>query len=188
MPLNVYDFDGTIYKGDSTADFYKFCVKRHPLALIALPGAGIYFFAYKLGLCSKTRFKEVFYRFLRHIPDAESALSAFWVAHEGGIQDWYLQKKRQTDIIISASPEFLLEPVCKKLGVTLIASRVDRRTGETQGENCRGAEKVKRLNEAAPGCEIEEFYSDDLSDAPLAELAKSAFIVKGGSIVPWSNK
>ena len=185
MPLNVYDFDGTIYNGDSTADFYKFCVKRHPLALLSLPGAGAYFFAYKLSLCSKTRFKEVFYRFLRHIPDIEAALSAFWEARESGIQDWYLEKKQQTDIIISASPEFLLEPICQKLGVTLIASRVDRRTGKTRGENCRGQEKVKRLYEAAPGCEIGEFYSDDLSDAPLAALAKSAFLVKDGVIAPW---
>ena len=27
--MNVYDFDKTIYYGDSTADFYLFCLKRH---------------------------------------------------------------------------------------------------------------------------------------------------------------
>ena len=28
--MNVYDFDGTIYDGDSTFDFYKYCMKKHP--------------------------------------------------------------------------------------------------------------------------------------------------------------
>ena len=27
--MNVYDFDKTIYDGDSTADFYLFSLKRH---------------------------------------------------------------------------------------------------------------------------------------------------------------
>lgn len=27
--MNVYDFDKTIYDGDSTADFYIFSLKRH---------------------------------------------------------------------------------------------------------------------------------------------------------------
>lgn len=26
--MNVYDFDETIYDGDSTVDFYKYCLRR----------------------------------------------------------------------------------------------------------------------------------------------------------------
>ena len=26
MKVNIYDFDGTIYDGDSTLDFYMFCL------------------------------------------------------------------------------------------------------------------------------------------------------------------
>ena len=28
--MNVYDFDGTIYDGDSTVDFYVFALKKKP--------------------------------------------------------------------------------------------------------------------------------------------------------------
>ncbi len=28
--MNVYDFDGTIYSGDSTIDFYLFCLRKQP--------------------------------------------------------------------------------------------------------------------------------------------------------------
>ena len=30
MRIDVYDFDGTIYDGDSTVDFTRFCLRRHP--------------------------------------------------------------------------------------------------------------------------------------------------------------
>lgn len=32
--VNVYDFDGTIYDGDSTIDFYKFCLKKYKNMLV----------------------------------------------------------------------------------------------------------------------------------------------------------
>ena len=28
--MNIYDFDGTLYAGDSTMDFLKFSLKKHP--------------------------------------------------------------------------------------------------------------------------------------------------------------
>ena len=35
--MNIYDFDGTIYNGDSTIDFWLFTLKRHPSALLMIP-------------------------------------------------------------------------------------------------------------------------------------------------------
>ena len=37
MRIDVYDFDGTIYDGDSTVDFTLFCLRRHPGVLAGLP-------------------------------------------------------------------------------------------------------------------------------------------------------
>lgn len=28
--MNVYDFDGTVYRGDSTVDFWLFCLRKKP--------------------------------------------------------------------------------------------------------------------------------------------------------------
>ena len=36
-----------------------------------------------------------------------------------------------------------------------------------------------------PNTQIDKFYSDSLSDTPLAELARAAFLVKGSQILPW---
>ncbi len=61
--MNVYDFDKTIYDGDSTADFYLFSLKRHKIILLLAPsllGAFLKFYLFKKG--SKTDFKQVMYR------------------------------------------------------------------------------------------------------------------------------
>ena len=64
--MNVYDFDGTIYAGDCTLDFWKFCAKNNPKVLVALPGALIACLQFKLGVKSREQFKERFYHFLRY--------------------------------------------------------------------------------------------------------------------------
>ena len=35
--INVYDFDKTIYNGDSTIDFYLFCLKKKFSIILLLP-------------------------------------------------------------------------------------------------------------------------------------------------------
>ena len=179
--MNVYDFDETIYHGDSTRDFYFFCLKENKRILKYLPMQGYEFIKFAFGRITKTQFKEKFYSFLKSISDIDSAVLKFWQGHEKNLKGWYLDQKREDDLIISASPEFLLTPICKKLGVKLIASRVDKFTGITEGENCWGEEKVNRFY-AAGGGKIDEFYSDSLSDTPLALLADRAFIVTGNNL------
>lgn len=184
--MNAYDFDKTIYSGDSTADFYLFSLKRHKRILLCAPsllGAALRFYVFKKG--GKTQFKEVMYRFLRCC-DTMRDVSDFWEKNSGKIKAYYLNRQKADDVIISASPEFLLEPICEKLGVEhLIASRVDPKTGLYSGENCHGAEKVRRFREKFGDCEIEEFYSDSHSDDPMARLAKKAWMVKGESLTEW---
>jgi hypothetical protein len=186
--MNIYDFDGTIYGGDSTVDFFFFCLRHYPRTWRSLIKIlwGVVLFC--LHVISKTAFKERFFSFLCYLPDTETAVSAFWNTHERKIKTWYLSQKKQSDIIISASPEFLLKPICNKLGVRLIASRVDSATGRYTGINCHGAEKVRRLAEATGITEAEAFYSDSLSDQPLANIAAQAFFVRKDRISPWKNE
>ena len=116
----------------------------------------------------------------------DALVAAFWETHINRIKPWYLQQKREDDVIISASPEFLLSPVVEgQLGLKLMASRVDPHTGKYTGKNCHGEEKVRRLNEALPDCRIDQFYSDSNSDLPLARLARRAFKVRGNRVTEW---
>ncbi len=185
--MNCYDFDNTIYRGDSSCDFYRFCLGRYPKMMRHWPVQACAFMRhYVLHRISKTQMKEVFYRYFQDLPDMEAALSDFWERAIQKIQPFYTAQKQPDDVIISASPEFFLRPACERLGLSgLIASRVDLTTGRYAGENCHGEEKVRRFLALYPNATVEAFYSDSLSDTPMARLAERAYLVKGTAIESW---
>ena len=185
--VNVYDFDNTIYNGDSTADFIIYSLKKHPKIFVTFPEtfkAFIKFYVLKKG--SKTQFKEVLYRLLKYC-DTEKDVHEFWETHMKNIKKWYLDSKKENDVIISASPEFLLKIPCENLGIKyLMASRVDPHTGLYDGENCHGEEKVRRFYEKfSENIQVDNFFSDSYSDTPLAKISSKSYIVKGNKLLDW---
>ena len=181
--MNVYDFDGTIYNGDSSVDFWLFCSRRNPSVFFrCLPrlikGAALY----ALGRIPKEAWKEKFFSFLNYMPADETLVRSFWETHFRRIKKWYLDRKQGNDLIISASPVFLLSPVSKRLGVSLIASEVDPETGRFSGRNCSGDEKVRRFRLACPNESVDEFYTDSRKDLPMAGLAARAYLVRGNTV------
>ncbi len=187
--MNVFDFDKTIYKDDSTVDFYFFTLKRHPSVVLYAPILIWSAILWGLGIYNKTQFKENFYKFLKVIKDIDSELESFWDINQDKIKDFYLRIKKEDDVVISASPEFLLKPICNRLGINyLYASRVDKKTGKYDGENCWGEEKVKRFYEAfGEDKKINCFYSDSLSDTPLAKISDESYIVAGDKLILWNE-
>lgn len=187
--MNTYDFDKTIFYPDSSACFYKFCLKHHSKAVIkTLPKTIIKAGKYALGKVDTKELKEQLFSFLSEIEDIDNVVNTFWEKNFNGIGKWYLEQKQKDDIIISASPYFLLEPVCRKLGVRLIATPMDKTTGKINGYNCHDSEKVRRFYEEYPGAHTENFYSDSLSDSPMAEIADKAFLVTKHKLSPWPTK
>ena len=185
--MDIYDFDGTLYRGDSTADFLKWCARRHPRVIATLPRTGIAAAAcFGAHVIDKTRFKGSLYRFLTRVPDIESEVDRFWRSHEHLIAGPC--NPQPGDLVISASPEFLLRGVCERRGLELIASQVDPHTGCTLGPNCSGNEKITRLHEQYPDARVERFFSDSHNDAPLARLAEEAYWVEieKGTLTSWT--
>lgn len=187
--MNVYDFDKTIYDGDSTFNFYKFCLKKKPWLIFRLWRVIAPFTKYLLGKGTKTAFKEKIFQSFQPKIDSEKYLSEFWKTNVKKIKKFYLDTQRDDDIIISASPYFLVKPCIDMLGIKyLYASNVDEKTGKYTGINCHGEEKVRRFEEAGfLRDDIEEFYSDSLSDSPLAEISKKAFVVSGEKLTDWKE-
>ncbi len=122
------------------------------------------------------------------IGDVDAAVAAFWEKNFRRVKTWYFQTHRDDDVVISASPEFLIRPACERLNIRyVLGSPVDKRTGRFFGKNCHGAEKVRRFREIWPDAQIDEFYSDSYSDSPLAELARKAWLVKGDQRLEWNK-
>lgn len=185
VKINLYDFDGTIYDGDSTFDFIKYTFKKYPKSMLHIPIIIHNSIKYVLHIQGKTKMKEKFYGIFKYIDDMDKHLENFWDSHEKNIMSYYLDKKdHSNDIIISASPEFLLKPISKRLKVKyLIASRVDKKTGITDGLNCHDVEKVRRLEEVYDDFVVLETYTDSIkSDTPILMLANRQYVVKHNKV------
>ena len=182
--INVYDFDNTIYNGDSTLDFYFYCLKKNPKIIFLIFIQIFGFIMYKLHIKNKEFFKEKFFVFLNKFNNIDKLVNDFWNKKEKNIKKWYLNQKKDSDVIISASPEFLLKPICNKLKVNLIASDVDKKNGKFKTKNCYGKEKVNRFKKEC-NKKIDSFYCDSKSDRYIAKYAKKAYLVKGNFIKEW---
>ncbi|MDR1448274.1 MAG: haloacid dehalogenase-like hydrolase [Candidatus Ancillula sp.] len=176
--FNVYDFDKTIYAGDSTVDFYIFCLKNNPKLVLSIFPNFVNACKFKLRLIKRSEFKENFYISFLPKVDVETMVQKFWQVMNKKVQKWYLDQKRANDLIISASATFLLAKICKQLEVELLASDVDVKTGRLLGPNLRGVEKVKLYKARYEDTPIDNFYTDSLSDKPMMDLAENAHLVK----------
>ena len=179
--MNTYDFDKTIHRGDSSLAFYFYCLLRRPYIALLWPVQLAAALLYKLRIWDKTRMKEVFYLYFRLL-DAEAMAKQFWAKRgTSRIFSWYSDTHRDDDIIVSASPEFFLRPICRQLGIgCLIGSVVDPKTGRYSGKNCTDEQKVLRLRELFPNAEFECCYYDSDSDLPMARLAKRRIRIING--------
>lgn len=184
--MNVYDFDGTIYNGDSSVDFYLYCLRKRPkIATVFLRQIkGVLY--HTVGKINTKQMKEQFFSFLPLLDDIDALVISFWEKHKHKIYPWYLAQKNQNDVVISASPFFLLLPICTQLGITqLIATQMDLHSGKITGNNCKGTEKVRRFYEQFSETKIQCFYSDSLADTPLAEISEKAFLVQKNRLRLW---
>ena len=185
--MNVFDFDNTIYDGESTLDLFFFYIVRKPWLIKNLPTVLKAFARYKKGEVSLTEAIE------RYIPmvekdalrvfDFENDPKAFWDKHEKKIKPIYKELRSDDDLIITASPDFNIEEICRRLGIRHhLTSRLDKKTGKILFVNMR-ENKIRAYEEEYGDIPIENFYTDSPeNDAVLIEKAKHAFVIKKNAV------
>ena len=186
MIADLYDFDGTVFDGESGTEFYLFCLKRHPGIIRFLPrqlkGAVKYVLGEKEML---NEFKNHFYSFLSAV-DADAEASLFWEKNAHRMNEWFRPKEHDVPVVIcSASPVFQIKPICEKLGVSLIiATDMDEKTGRMRDINCKGEGKLDYIKKYAPEYEFRDVYTDNTeSDAPILSLAqRNRYKVETGKV------
>ena len=189
--MNVYDFDNTIYKGESPLDYYFFCVKHHPRLIRFVFIILFELVKYKMCLVSEEELmglcKTYVADFLKDCPDAEELAEEFWDKNFKKIKNFYYDLHTEDDIVLSASFGFILKPVMKRLGIKhLVCSEINMKNGNIDRLCYRRNKKM--LFDELYGGTIENFYTDSLNDMPLINVAENAFIVKGEKIKKWSGK
>lgn len=185
--MNVYDFDDTIYKGDTSVDLVKHTLKKKPLLMLkyilkTIPVLIKYLF-------KKVKFqdvKESLFMFIIEIKDLDKYLDEYIDIHMKNIKPWYKEKQKKDDVIISASYILWIKKYCDRLNIkTSIGTEVNLKTGKIIGKNCLSKEKLVRFDVMFPGKEILESYSDSKKDLPLLERARQGYVVKGNKIIPY---
>ncbi len=187
--MNVYDFDKTIYPTDCSIDFCFWCMKRHPkLWFTYFPKLVKVMIQRKLGKVPEYLRHRKFLSYLTMIDDFEEQIEKYWNKNEKRIASWYLAQKKEDDLIISASPTCIIEPIAKKLGVQFMATEFDREFGVFTNNLMYAKEKAKYIFDHGFPV-IDNFYSDSLSDTPLALCAEKAYLVKdkARTVVDWPD-
>ena len=184
--MNVYDFDETIYDGDSSIDFYLYCLRKRPIIIFFIFKQAYGVLLKKLKIINTKSMKEYFFSFLKKLDNVDELVNSFWKINDKKIKKWYLKSKKSSDLVISASPDFLISPICRKLKIRdAIATKMDINTGKIIGENCKGKEKVNRFYKEYPNGKILKFYSDSYTDTPLKEISNEAYLVKENNLSSW---
>ena len=190
--MNVYDFDNTIYAGESVFDFYIFCVRKHPSLIRFLFIVLISWGKYKLLLLSREKLMALVEKhamnFIKTMDNVEEFVSEFWDKNQHKIKQFYLETKRDDDVVVSASVGFLLREICGRLGIkNLVCTEVNSRTGKIY-QLCFRQNKPDYFKNAFPDCKIKNFYSDSMNDLPMMKLAEKAYLVRGENVFPVAER
>ena len=190
--MNAYDFDNTIYDGETVVDFFLFCLRKKPSLVKYVPFTLYMLTRYKLGKITLAELEEkaaaYSNRIFGAIDDLPKTVKEFWDAHEHKIKSFYLMQKRDDDIIISASCGFILREIFNRIGINhYLCSEIDVGTGRII-RLCYNTNKPEIFRKYYPDMHIENFYTDSMSDLPMIKLAGNAYLVKGNNITKINKK
>ena len=132
--MRVFDFDGTIYDGESLFDLYLFSAKYNPKVLRYIAPVLRYAIKYKLGRATFDQMEygvgKLCHGYLSELAESlefEELVNAFWDQNMKRIKPWY--EPREDDVILTASFDITVGEACRRLGVQhLVSSTIDGNT------------------------------------------------------------
>lgn len=197
LKLSIYDFDDTLYRGDSSIRFWWFALLRRPWLLLLTPWFLLILGLHACGIIQRDLFKQNMFLVIHGIPvpTLEQLVSRFWEREFPRINPWVRERLERESkegfihLCISASPRFLLQDTVARLGIrTLLCTEMlvqqGRQTRFMNGFNCRGEQKIRRLEQWARennvSYEVVRFCSDSPADLPMYSLAREKYKVEHG--------
>lgn len=186
----AFDFDGTLTARDSMLPFLRFFAGSGKFAghLLQLTPAMV---RYAFGMTNRQMAKEaVLIRFLGG--EAESKVTEmgtifaqqrlpYLVRRKAMDRLRWHQRQGHYCVLVSASVDAYLQPWGQAMGFdAVICSQLERDgdahiTGRLAGENCWGAEKVRRLRQLVGQPAALYAYGDSRGDREMLEIADHAY-------------
>lgn len=181
--VDLYDFDKTVVPFDSALRYWLFCMVHCPWILILFPLQFVWGIMMLTKIISVYTCKRWCFLFINLI-DNKKMVEKYWDKYENQVYDWFKKENRSRDaVLISASPDFIIEEIAKRLDVEYIICTRHKTNGVMIGKVCRKEEKVARLNEILPDVEVFDVYSDNLDhDRYIFRLGKRCFLANNGKL------
>ena len=195
--LAIFDIDYTITRKETLIEFFKYLVSKDIKNIKFLPRALYSGLMYGVKVYDEKRVKECFLKFIENIDEAELAKLTKSFYDEKISKILYkdavdmikkLKKEGYMVVLISASPEFYVKEFYAIKEVDLIIGTKFTFEGgkfirKMDGNNCKGEEKVRRLNKVLKEKNIKVdfknsyMFSDSLSDKPLLDLVGNPYLI-----------
>ena len=179
--MKVFDFDNTIYDGESLVDFFCFCIRKKKSLIFKIPAVLSAAIPYKMNKLSIDDLYEKASKLtsviIKNKDDINGYVEEFWQKNKKKLKQNMLDKISEEDVIITASPDILINGISSELKTkNIISSILNVNTGKFEFI-CFRENKVTIFKEKYKDTIIDECYTDSLSDLPLMKLAKRAYLV-----------
>lgn len=183
----AFDFDGTLTVRDSYTAFLRWRSGpvRYHIGLIKLVPAAIAYVGHRdRGRIKAAATREYLRGVSRERIESEAQAFAKLMAprflRPDALRTWRRWGQRRAKlVIVTASPQMIVAPFARGLGADmllgteLVFDERDRATGAFASANCRGAEKVRRLQEAfGPEIRLRAAYGDTSGDREMLAIAE----------------
>ncbi len=182
--MKVFDFDNTLYQGESVFDFAMFILRKKKAFLFYLPDFMKLLILYKMrrmDIASFTKALEKYSQtFLKYREEILSYADDFWQKNLHKIDQQMIEKVGKNDVIVTASPTFLLNYIKNVIPTKhILGTKVDLEEGKILFLNFQ-ENKVKYFKEEYGEAKIHQFYTDSLNDQAMMEISEQVFLVKKG--------
>ena len=151
--MNVYDFDNTIYDGESVVDFFFFYCKKDKSLIRHIPSLIYALIKYKKGQVTiegaLAKYGEAVGEYYRNNPTMQQDMVDFWDTHMHKIKPFYKEIQSDDDLIISGSPEFSLDIICKRLGIKRYIGRSECSNQVTRSSYRHGKSLCRNITDYA---------------------------------------
>lgn len=195
--LAIFDIDYTITKKETLMELFKYIIRNDIKNIRFLPRAIYCGVMYALKIYDEKKVKETFLKFIDGINEEDLSLlvKKFYneklktILYEDALKMMKKLKEEGYEIyLISASPEFYIKEFYNIKEVDkIIGTKFRFNNGifvrKMEGKNCKGKEKVRRLQEIIRNEHIEVnfkesyMFSDSLSDKPLLDLVGKPYLI-----------
>ena len=141
---------------------------------------------YAIGVYDLKKLKSPFFSFVTLI-DVQKAAKKFWDKYEKYVFDWARKENRERySVIISASPDFLVKEIAKRIDIDDFICTVHDKKGKIIGNNCHDAEKVRLFKERYPVAKVINVFSDSIkNDVHIFSLGEKCFNTVKGKRIPF---